>query len=295
MRRLCAFLISVFAFTCAAAHAKGSPRIFFSEYRSIYASTIGSNVVDTVYTHPSDNGRPMCVAVNGSTLFWTTYYPGQLRRSDLDGGNVAVLVDQGDTTTRAIQFRDNKIYWANESQGRIYRSNLDGGNVETVISGYLGYYNGIWDFELYGDRIYWVGWATNRISSTRLDGSDYREILLNGVNRAFSLEIENDRFYFSDNRDQPHTGRILSAALNGTDVQTLVDGPYALSVDVFDGRVYYNDENSFNLYSVTLSGTDHRVELQRNSGISWQIDVVPEPQFCGAAVMVAMMRVSRRR
>jgi hypothetical protein len=271
--------------------------IYFTSGRFIRSSVAGTNTVNTIYAHPTDAGRPMYASPLGSSLYWTTYYPGHLRRSDLDGKNVQTLVNQGDTTTRALQFQGGKVYWANEPLGAIYRSNLDGTSVETVISGYTGEFDGIWDFELHGDRIYWVGWSTTKISSIRLDGSDYREVFPAGITRAFSLEIDNNRLIVSDNRSvQPtQTGRILSIALDGTDVQTLVDGPYAVGMDVHGGRVYYGDERTFDISSIPTTGGAVRTELHQDGGRPWQIDVVPEPASSLAVSMMMLLCLTRRR
>ncbi len=253
---------------------------------NIWRTQAGTNQIETIYTVGYDDGRPMMVHSFNRTLYWTTYYPGQLWSSGMGGENPQLLVDQGEnTTTRAIQFKDDKVYWANEPLGAIYRANLDGTNVETVISGYFGYGEGFWDFEIYGNRIYWTSWDSSSVRSINLDGSDFQTININGVSRAFSIEVADDRLFLSDIDTGPFD-RVVSADLNGGDVEELVSGLTELySLDVFEGRLYYasltfNPGLTSLIHSLPLDGGRSQLELEAPSIQLWQIHVV---QLTGVA------------
>jgi len=257
---------------------------------------IDSNGNATLITSGPSAGRPMFPAVHEDRLYWSTYYPGKIYESGLMGEGAVMRVDQGNTVTRAIEFYGNEIYWANEVHGKIYKSDFAFQNIDTVVSGHLGYDNGIWDFAIDGNRFYWTSWDSSSVKSTKLDGSDFQVINVPTVFRAFALEAYNGRLYLSDNRSNG-TGRIVSVNTSGGDLKILVDGPYALSLDVHGDRLYYNDERGSSISSVPLAGGDWRVEVPTPRS-SWQITVVPEPStlvlsIVGAGTLSCVIR--RRR
>ncbi|MEX2185309.1 MAG: hypothetical protein WD875_00885 [Pirellulales bacterium] len=275
-----AFLAAVVSLAALSGIRSGhaETRIYFSEIENfggdLHYALPGTHVVATILDGPVQ-GRPMFPAIFDDRLYWSTYYPGQLRRSDLDGFDTETLASQGDTTTRAVQFYDGHVYWANEPLGAIYRAELDGSDVETVLSGYgPNESSRIFDFEIYNGRFYWVSFNTRVVNTARLDGSDFRQIdVADGATRLFAIELANDRIYLSDNVTSS-SGRIISTNLLGGDVRTLVTGPYATSIDVFGDRVYYNhDTGTYPISSVPITGGSPRLEYD-GSQRSWQIAVV---------------------
>ncbi len=247
---------------------------------NIWRTEAGTNKIETVYTVGFNDGRPMMVNSIHNSLYWTTYYPGQLWSSGMCGESPQLLVDQGEnTTTRAIQFKDDKVYWSNEVLGAIYRADLDSSNVETVISGFFGYSQGFWDFELYGDRIYWTSWSSSSVKSINLDGSGFQTISLNGVTRAFSIEVADDRLFISD-IGTGQFDRVVSCDLKGGDVVELVGGLTQLySLDVFEGRLYYaslafNPGLNSLIHSLPIDGGKPQLEMQAPGIQLWQIHVV---------------------
>jgi hypothetical protein len=251
-------------------------RLYFSMSPSLQGhlayTTPGTNRYTTIFTGP-EQGRPMFPGVLDDRLYWTTYYPGQLRSASADGVGVQTLVDQGtDTTTRGIQFHEDKVYWSNEVLDAIYRGNPDGSSVETVISGFgTSVYTKVFDFEIYDGRFYWTAWDSRLVYTTRLDGSDYRQIDIPGTTRVFAIEVAGDRLYLSDHL-MNRTGRVFSTNLEGGDLQPLINGPLAHSLDIFGSRLYYNDESgTFPISSIPLNGGSPRVEIDRLPASSWQI------------------------
>lgn len=258
----------------------GGIRIYYSSASSAtsYLSYVepATGGITQVYSGPSA-GRPLVPAVQGNALYWSTYYPGLIRRSDLEGNGLATLVDQGHSTTRAIEFDSSYTYWSNEAYGKIYRALSDFSVVEEVISGHLGYDGGIWDFAIHAGRFFWTSWDSAAVRSTKLDGTDLQTIYPGGIHsgqRMFSLEIANDRLLLSDTDNK----RIVSTALDGSDLHELVNGVRAEGIAVFNGRLYYNDttDGGRKLYSVPLAGGTARLEAVTDR-MSFQLTVIPEP------------------
>ncbi len=257
-------------------------RIYYTAGNSLSYVEVASADVTQVHTGPSA-GRPMVPAVRGDTLYWSTYYPGRIHRSDLEGGGMEIVVDQGDTTTRAIEFHGGHVYWANESLGAIYRAPADFSSVEPVISGHTGYDGGIWDFAIYGGRFYWTSWDSRYVRSTALDGTDLQTIWV-GARRAFSLEVADGRLFVGDTDNK----LLLSTALDGSDRQVLVDNVNALGLEIFEGRLYFNNAYATkDIMSVPLSGGTPRYEATTDA-TSFQLTVVPEPSTLALACLAVV-------
>lgn len=245
----------------------------------IYRVVAGSNDPQLILTTPHD-GRPMMVESYGDMLYWSTYYPGGLWRGNLDIEVPELLVDQGNTTTRAIRFLDDKVYWANESQGKLYRSDLDGSNIEVMISGYVGYGAGLWDFDIYEDRFYWTSWDSNKVRSTALDGTDYQIYEIAGASRIFNVEAEDDHLFLTDDLDG--SSSILRMDLDGTNIVVLADDlpDNVLSLSTFGDRLYYgwrghDDEGIVgHIASMNFNGNDIRVEMIAPGVDIWQFHAV---------------------
>ena len=281
----------VLAALSLAPSARAGAQLYFtgndSNYTTgnIWRTEAGTNVVETIYTVGYNNGRPMMVKEFEDWIYWTTYYPGQLWRSGLNGENPQLLVNQGqDTTTRAIQFRDEKVYWTNEALGALYRADLDGNNVETVISGYNGGNGGLWDFELHGDRIYWTSWDSPSVRTVKLDGSDYQVIPIPTVGRVFCIEIEGDTMYLTDRVSFDDSDRVVAVDLDGGNLVELVSGVNTIhGLDVSLGRIYYTSEIpgplESRIYSIPLNGGLPQEEMVAPGLQIWQLEVVEVPCF----------------
>jgi hypothetical protein len=275
-----------------------SIRIYYGSSSSLkgYLSYVepATGDITQVYSGPSA-GRPVVPAVQGNSLYWSTYYPGLINRSDLEGNGLETLVDQGHSTTRAIEFYGSNVYWSNETYGSIYRALPDFSVVEEVISGHLGYDGGIWDFAMQDGRFYWTSWDSAAVRTTNLDGTDLQTIYPGGVRsgqRIFSLEIANDRLFLSDT----HNDRIVSTALDGSDLHVLVDAVEAQGIAIFNERLYYNDAagDGRNLYSVPLGGGTPRYEATTDRR-SFQLTVIPEPSTFVLAIVGLALAGSRLR
>src|ERR1700721_1061113 len=74
-------------------------------------------------------------------LYWTNMgnpvaNDGSIFRSDLDGGNITVIVPPGSTFTPKqlqIEAKSQKLYWCDREGMRVMRCNLDGPGIETLI------------------------------------------------------------------------------------------------------------------------------------------------------------------
>ena len=83
----------------------------------------------------------LAVDIAAGHLYWTNMgnpkaNDGSILRSDLDGGNLTMIVPPGGTfTPKQIQIekKSGKLYWSDREGMRVIRANLDGSNIETLV------------------------------------------------------------------------------------------------------------------------------------------------------------------
>ena len=120
-----------------------SGRIFFLDLgagRVLSARPDGSDLTALVSTGRTLPDGLVVDAARGH-LYWTNMgnpkkNDGSIVRSDLDGGNVTVIVPAGATfTPKQLQLdaRNGKLYWSDREGMRVMRSNLDGSRIETLV------------------------------------------------------------------------------------------------------------------------------------------------------------------
>lgn len=278
---------------------------------TISRSVAQSNTQTTVVTTPYAT-RPMGVTVDGDSMYWASYDPGEIWRSDLDGQNQVRLAAPGPGTyTRLAQVIDGNLYWNEEATGVIKRANLDGSNPQIVVSGHSSFGpDGIWDYVAAGGRFYWTSWNNNKVFSTALDGSDFQQITV-GLNRVFSIDTDGTSLLLGvqGSFSTPALpNQIIRMSLDGSQQSVLATVPHTgstslLAVSTFADRVYYGwtvggGIGTSNIASVPIAGGASRMEMTLVNDIQlFQLDVVPAPGVSGFAIAAAFgaMRRGRRR
>ncbi|HTB13468.1 MAG TPA: hypothetical protein VK752_17935 [Bryobacteraceae bacterium] len=120
-----------------------SGRIFFldaSAGRVLSANPDGSDLTVVI---PGGLKHPDGLVVDPPRghLYWTNMgnpvkNDGSIFRSDLDGGNISVIVPPGGTFTPKqlqIESTKQKLYWCDREGMRVMRCSLDGSDIETLV------------------------------------------------------------------------------------------------------------------------------------------------------------------
>jgi hypothetical protein len=252
----------------------------------------------------------MGVTVNEGFVYWASYQPGEIWRTDLAGQGATRVYSSGSSSsyTRHIQFYNNRMYWNEEGPGVIKSANLDGSSVTTAISGYPsnGDTQGIWDFKIANNRFYWTSWSNNRVYSSRLDGTDVQQFLV-GTTRAFTIDSFASGLVFSTLSDSSHPGapQIIRTDFNGGSQQVLAQLSTSSTqeldaVSVFGDRAYYSwrgTDATSDISSVPLAGGASRLEMsipQQQTAI-FQLDVVPSPGSGIVMLACGCLAAHRRR
>ena len=81
--------------------------------------------------HSLDN-TPVCAQ---TYIYWVNSGANRIQRADLDGQNIATVINVNNGTTDvAVDATNGKIYWT-VSNDRIRRANIDGSSAEDIVTG----------------------------------------------------------------------------------------------------------------------------------------------------------------
>jgi hypothetical protein len=114
-------------------------------------------------------------------MYWTDSAIDNIRRADLDGSNIEVLVSGlTNVFSIALDAGGGKMYWAEPGVDAIRRANLDGTSVENIVTG-LPNPLGI-AVDASAGQIYWTDTdiTARRIQRANLDGTGL-ETLVTGL------------------------------------------------------------------------------------------------------------------
>jgi len=284
------------------------PRIFFLDLgagRILSANPDGSDVkvliaggqrhpdgltVDPVHGHLywTNMGNPV---VNDGTIF----------RSDLDGGDITVIVPSGSTFTPKqlqIESKTQKLYWCDREGMRVMRCNLDGSHIETLVQ------TGESDIDRHdqtrwcvgiavdaeGGKIYWTQKGGDNAGQGRIfragidipqgEGPSTRtdiELLFADLPEPIDLDLDpvNRMLYWTDRGDPPRGNTVNRASMDTppnsySDSEVLIthlmEG-IGLTLDLKGDRMFVTDLAG-TVYSANLDGSNPKMVLAVQGNLS---------------------------
>lgn len=230
----------------------------------LYIASYGDSLIRRARTNGSGLANVLSIAnprhiaydpVNRHLFLGTCTSGGQLRRTNLDGSDLATLRTEGGCIYGvAVDPYARKVYWSNVdfSTSAIRRSNLDGSNVETIFSTANTRPAGI-DLDLEAGKIYWGQFATGDYRRANLDGSGVENVISglpipNGVlvdapaNRVF---LSNSDLSYTTLSGSPRTVLPLSVSF-----------PVQMALDRIAGRLFVVNEGASRVGAIDTDGTD---------------------------------------
>ena len=185
--------------------------------------------------------RGIVLEAAAGKMYWTEdgWRGADIRRANLDGTSVEVLVSSGQEGNRdiALDTVGGKMYWTDTGSGTIQRANLDGSGVEEFPYGLSGP-RGI-ALDVAGGKIYWAeegGDGDPRIRRSNLDGTGVENLVTTGLSSTTEIELDvpGGKMYWADHG----TSRVQRSNLEGSEVEDLVSagtedrfgGPYGIAL-----------------------------------------------------------------
>ena len=207
-------------------------KLYFADFDKIVRLdlSIGSPNPEVIINTPAV--MDVAVDVENSLIYYGTYY-GEIRVVNFDKTGDALILDLATTITSNnlssqniiapqitgidVDLKNGKIYWAEQTNGTIGRANLDGSGFEIVA-----------------------------------------ENLDTGKSFGVAIDQLNDKLYYTTS-DSNQTGFIRNANLDGSSVSTLVNAqyPYHIDLDSEDGKIYFSDFNTNQIFKANLDGSEN--------------------------------------
>jgi len=239
------------------------------------------------------------VDVAADHIYWTNMgnpsaNDGSIERSDLDGGNITIIIPPGGTfTPKQLQLdkKNGKLYWCDREGMRVMRSNLDGSNIETLVQTGYGEADrrdarrwcvGI-ALDVEGGRLYWTQKGNDNAGEGRIFRANLEipkgqgpasrediEVLFEGLPEPIDLDLDpkNRIMYWTDRGDPPRGNTVNRAPMDaapGNRKQPeilfthLMEG-IGLALDLKGERMFVTDFAG-SVYSANLDGTNMKTLL----------------------------------
>ena len=221
--------------------AQRPPMYWVNEKAGTIHRLVGANVENLLPSVKNATGLVLNPADN--TIYWTEQVGknrGRVKRANLDGSNVRVLVNikSGVPGSIAIDPTQGKLYWT-DSRGRIQRANLNGKGIRNLIRNLDSPENITVDVT--GGKLYWTE-GSGRIRRANLNGKSIEDIASN-LGSLTDIAISGNQIYWTEITGES-SGRIGQANLNGSNFRTFIwlhRSAHGIAIDTVGRKIYWTD------------------------------------------------------
>ena len=205
-------------------------------------------------------------AADAQKMYWVDEYEGSIRRSDLDGGNMEVILAYPSGPIEpwgiALDLTTEKIYWTDYyagagDTGAVMRVNLDGSDVEELVSGLYAPTGLALDVE--AGKMYWCD--DEGVERANLDGTEVEVQSSDTCGGGIALDLDVGKIYWATAEN------VSRANLDGSDLEWnlldrfLVSMPQEIALDFAAGKMYVADRSGRSLVRANLDGSNTEVFL----------------------------------
>lgn len=256
-----------------------SPKMTGKIFRSNFDGTDEEDLVTytaNIATYPSG----IALDLENGKMYWTDLGAKKIMRANLDGSDVATLIEPDLEIPYAIALDTlaNKIYWVNASPtgaDRVQRSNIDGTEVQILVTQDQVNPQGI-TLDLNKQMMYWVN--SNFIHRAKLDGTEVENLVQYRSSErpnGLALDLENGKMYWTLNSYTE--AYILRSNLDGSNIEELVTLDYrrlkAIVLDVSNREMYWTSNNLIQRANLDGSEVEDFISQDGSSLVGLALDL----------------------
>jgi DNA-binding beta-propeller fold protein YncE len=188
-------------------------------------------------------------------MYWTDAAERAIKRANLDGSGVTILVDTGAAPQSiALDVAGGKMYWVEADGQKIRRANLDGSVVEDLVASVGPAGIGL---DVAGGKMYWTDvFVTGWIQRANLNGTAVENLnTVVGDRESIALDLAAGKMYWTNRGWQS----IERANLDGSGVEFVVSAglndPRGIALDLASRRMYWTEVGSHKIRRANLDGS----------------------------------------
>lgn len=261
------------------APANAQARLYFTAFLAegrtgVERAGLAGTGLETVQLEPAGFEDDIALDVPEGTMYWTDTYASVIEKSDLDGSDVQILLDDfgAEPVGIALDVPDGKMYWT-DSHG-VRRANLDGSDVELVTGEPAG---GFIALDEPAQRMYWADFKLGDIKTAAMTpGAEVTNIAVK-QRHPFGIAVDPSagKVFWLDldlEKNKKEADQIVSANLDGSEARTLISRPGAgfeggLAVEPLAGKLYWTEAENRDIATANLDGSDVEVLLSTGEDV----------------------------
>ncbi len=210
-------------------------------------------------------------------LYFTQTSPGTILRANANGNNVEIL-RQGAINDLVLPNAINvhsildKIYWIDAGDRTVQRSDLDGSNHEIIITGLGGAGGAGLTVAPASGFVFWTDTTNDLIERSDLEGNNRTVIISSMIPspRHIDSNEKQGKIYWTENNN----GVVQKSNMDGSNIETVISGlmsPNGISVDPFDEKVYWTDNDI--IQKSNLDGSSIETIVEGLSNTAWELAI----------------------
>ena len=230
-------------------------RIYWSDttkpglhYYDVESETVNDFVVTGLIS-------PLGIAIDSANrkVYWTDYGTHTVKRSDIEGTNIEILVENLLMPRHiALDLHNNKIYWTDSKDNLVQTANMDGSEYEILVKDIPG--AGI-ALDINQGKMYWADcFEAKGNYRANIDGTDI-ELINKHLKVQVGVTLHENKIYWADS----DADKIQRSNLDGSSVEDVITkgtGPRCLAIDPHSLKLYWTGLESDTIYRSNLDGTN---------------------------------------
>jgi len=204
-------------------------------------------------------------------VYWSNLSTDNLKRCDLDGGNVETLASPASIEGIDLDLSAGHIYYTDRASQKVIRCDLDGGNSTDILTGTGADIRGI-ALDVANGFLYYCDKGNTKIVRSTLAGASVTDVVT-GLTDPYdiALDVAAGYIYWTESS----TLEIKRATLAGASptliyTDAVSNNIYGLAIDTAGGIIFYGtNDDDIRLTTTAGVGIEEIVDLDNGNGVAY--------------------------